>query len=181
MNLNQKKEIDKWESSLAGVSPLKYEFRPKNIALLGYRKNSATIREYYERNKKFPDFYGMHFANAENKLMIYIAGDTLKGKKEMAKILDSSDFLIRPCDFSYNYLKKIDNLLTTFFQDKNNQSIIENTTAVDHMFDPVDNCIYVTLKRYNHTNTDKFKKNILNDNCIVFRKELPSDGKIMLE
>ena len=183
VNLTQKNEEGRRLSSLEGVSPLKYEFRPKTIALKSYRKNSAKIRAYYESNKKYPDFYGVDVSNAENKLIIYIVGDTVKGKKEMSKILDSSDFLIRSCDFSYNYLEKIDNFLTKFFQDKSNQAVIESTTAVNHLFNPVDNCIYVILKTHDQTHIDKFKKGILNDSCIVFKQDLPSsnDGQIVLE
>ena len=173
-DLAQKKFLEQKNKSEGEAYPLKPEYWPRRISLASYRKNLLIIRDYYREKKKYPDFYGGSFTNDDYNLIIYIVGDTLKGKKEMAKILNSTGFSIKSCNFSYNHLTKVDSILTKFLQDKKNSSMIDSIKIVSHMLNFKDNHISVKLKECNDTIINIFKNNILDDECIVFIKDDPS-------
>lgn len=173
-DLAQKKILEQRNKSEGEAYPLKPEYWPRRISLASYRKNLSTIRNYYREKREFPDFYGGNFTDDDYNLIIYIVGDTLKGKKEMAKILNSADFSIKSCNFSYNHLTKVDSILTKFLQDKKNSTIIDSIKIVSHMLNLKDNHISVSLKECNDTIIKAFKNTILEDKCIVFIKEDPN-------
>ena len=177
----QKKILEQRNKSEGEAYPLKPENWPRRISLATYRKNLLTIRDYYREKKKYPDFYGGNFTDDDYNLIIYIVGDTLKGKKEMTKILNSTDFSIKSCNFSYNHLTKVDSILTQFLQDKKNSSIIDSIKIVGHMLNFEDNHIYVSLKECSDTIINAFKNTILNDKFIVFIKEDPNAPIIITE
>ncbi|WP_195370434.1 MULTISPECIES: hypothetical protein [Parabacteroides] len=167
-DLAQKKFLEQKNKSEGEAYPLKPENWPRRISLATYRKNLLIIRDYHREKKKYPDFYGGNFTDDDYNLIIYIVGDTLEGKKEMAKILNSTDFSIKSCNFSYNHLTKVDSILTKFLQDKKNSSMIDSIKIVSHMLNFKDNHISVRLKECNDTIINIFKNNILDDECIVF-------------
>lgn len=173
-DLVQKKFLEQKNKSEGEAYPLKPENWPRRISLASYRKNLLIIRDYYREKKKYPDFYAGSFTDDDYNLIIYIVGDTLKGKKEMAKILNSTGFSIKSCNFSYNHLTKVDSILTKFLQDKKNSSMIDSIKIVSHMLNFKDNHISVRLKECNDTIINIFKNNILDDKCIVFIKDDPS-------
>ena len=76
----------------------------------------------------------------------------------MAKILNSTDFLIKSCNFSQNHLTKVDSILTKFLQDKKNSSIIDSVKIVSHMLNFEDNHISVSLQECNDTIIKALKK-----------------------
>lgn len=173
-DLAQKKILEQRNKSKGEAYPLKPEYWPKTISLATYRERILKIRNYYVEKGEFPDFYGGNFTDDDYNLIIYIVGDTLKGKKEMTKIFNSTDFSIKSCNFSYNHLTKVDSILTKFLQDKKNSSIIDSTKIVSHMLNLEDNHISVRIKECNDTIINIFKNNILDDKCIVFIKDDPS-------
>lgn len=170
-DLTQKKILEQRDNSEGEAYPLKPQYWPRRISLATYKAQLLIIRNYYKEKKKFPDFFGGSFSDDDYNLIIYIVGDTLKGKKEMAKILNSTNFLIKQCNFSYNHLTKVDSILTNFFQDKKNSSIIDSMKIVSHQLNYKDNHISVRLKEYNETIINTFKNTILDDKCIVFTKD----------
>lgn len=167
-DLVQKKILEQRNKSEGEAYPLKPENWPRRISLASYRKNFSKIRDYYREKKTFPDFYGGNFTDDDYNLIIYIVGDTLKGRKEITKFLNSTDFLIKSCNFSYNHLTKVDSILTKYLQDQKNNSIIDSIKIVSHMLNYEDNHISVRLKECNDTIINIFKNNILDDKCIVF-------------
>ena len=173
IDFNQKKVLEQRDKSKGEAYPLKPEYWPNTISLATYRERILKIRNFFIEKGKFPDFYGGNFTDDDYNLIIYIVGDTLKGKKEMAKILNSTDFSIKSCNFSYNHLTKVDSILTQFLQDKKNSTIIDSLKIVSHMLNFKDNHISVRLKECNDTIINAFKNTILDDKCIVFIKENP--------
>lgn len=178
-DLAQKKILEQRNKSKGEAYPLKPEYWPKTISLATFRERILKIRNYYIEKGKYPDFYGGNFTDDDYNLIIYIVGDTSKGRKEMAKILNSTDFLIKSCNFSQNHLTKVDSILTKFLQDKKNSSIIDSVKIVSHMLNLEDNHISVSLQECNDTIIKAFKKNILDDKCIVFIKDDPNDPIII--
>jgi streptogrisin B len=170
INVNQfESNMDKPEASA--------DFQLKAIEY--HQKIEETFKKGQNSEDDFsgyPGYYGGAYINPQGKLVIFIKGNSENGKKNLTKIVGSSDFLTEPCKHSYKTLRKVISDLNAFKVNKSNESKFKNF----NMYGIVgfSNEVTVELDEFNDAKIAEFKKFVMNSPAIIFRK---SSGRGQLE
>lgn len=150
------------------------------------------LREYYtDKGKKYlqlPDSYG-GLAPSTQYLTVYVVGDTLKGKEEIRKLLNVRDFKIQSALYSYKHLRIVNDSLRNMnpnrnflleqepFPKRTSRAVLDSKGLILQelgfqisILREDKNCVEVCLKCCNEATIEKFRKNILDDGCIVFKE-----------
>lgn len=132
-----------------------------------------TLKQYFGVNSvmkipsKYPSFYGGHYIDDDGSLVILIVGDTIKGKKEIKKIVYTNKFKIKTGKYSYETLSNIMDKLDSIKLHKYKQPFSNN--IISWGLHIKDNCIKVELKESNPIKIKEFKNHILDSPAIKFQ------------
>ena len=115
----------------------------------------------------YPDYYGGCYIDENNKLIVYMVGDTVRARSSLLS-LSSNVILIRG-DYSFQELNNIMNVIGDFSAKNPYNPIAENIAAVSLM--DKQNNILVRLYDCSKEKIDEFKANVVNSSAIYFEKQ----------
>lgn len=172
------------DSNLLEYSLYKYNVVPNYIIRI--------LGEYYaDTDKKYlqlPDSYG-GLAPSSQSLTVYIVGDTLKGREEIRKLLNVRDFKIQSALYSYKHLRIVNDSLRKMdpnrsflleqepFPKRTSKAVLDSKGLILQeigfqisILREDKNYVEVCLKCCSKTAIEKFRKNVLDEGCIVFKE-----------
>lgn len=115
----------------------------------------------------YPDYYGGNYIENGN-LVILVTGDTLDNREKMSARTRSSDFIIKQCQFSYNELLNVHDIITNFYLNRDNDPIKEEITMTAFGIRPSDNSIFVDLKECTPEKIALFKSRVIDSPIVSF-------------
>lgn len=142
-----------------------------NIASFCKIDGNNTLFEY-------KDYCGGLYIDEFKNVVVIIVGDTALHRKEIAKKIGRNDFIIQSGKYSYTMLRSILNELVSFYQNVNNDSIIQEVGLKRFGLSVQKNSIYIKLKDCNKIKISIFKEKIMNSPVFEFEN---SPGPAVME
>lgn len=135
--------------------------------LLGYFKESQTRSGLGE---KYPDFYGGSFIGTNGELVVlYKSNDkNLLKVKSIQSHLKSDSIKYVPCNFSFNELTKVIDVINKFHWENPRNPNSENSTL--YYIDPSQNRVIVHLTEYNDERIREFRSDVIDSPTIAFKE-----------
>lgn len=142
--------------------------------------NQGKASEYYQKlihsfnaagilkATDFPEYYGGAYINDEGKLIINVTSNTASISQDFNKRIETDEFILKPCKYSYSKLTSIMDTLNTYKLKEAASPIWANFNSYALLDDQ--NSIVVYLNEYNQEQIDMFKKQVLDSSAIEFRK-----------
>lgn len=130
-------------------------------------ENSFKTGVLKSNTSLYPDYYGGNYIENGN-LVILVTGDTLENKEKMSARTQSSDFIIKQCQFSFNELLSVHEAISNFFQNRDNDPVIEEITMTAFGIKPSDNSIFVDLKDCAPEKIALFKSRVIDSPIVSF-------------
>lgn len=127
-------------------------------------------------NTVYPVYYGGSYINKNNKLVVYIAGPITKGTNELFQKLDPNEIIVEACDYSYQELHKVMDVIDEYKLNHSNGDPIADNFNIWCIRDSL-NRVIVELEECNDARIREFKKNVVDAPSLIFKQ---SRGKVQL-
>lgn len=118
----------------------------------------------------YPDYYGGCYLDENHNLVVLVTGDANVYKQDVMTRANSSDFVLKSCEYSYNELNDVMNELNQFFLNDANGNIVDALQWHSFALSDKDNCIYVRLGDFTDANIARFKQMVLDSPILDFEK-----------
>lgn len=130
-------------------------------------------------SKDFPEYLGGIYINENQKMVVQIIGDSVAGRKKIAKIIESNDFIVDHIVSSYSE-KQLISIMDTFNQhlNKADKNILKNFqgAGVNTIRKRIDVHLIVT----NEKTIKEFKEKVMDSPALFFEEEkyglAPTEG-----
>lgn len=118
----------------------------------------------------FPEYYGGIYVNQDGKVVVFVKGDSIEYKSKIVHRAQSSDFIIQPCEFSYNTLTSLIDELNRFFLTDNNLLMLEELTVHSFGIQDANNKIFIALGECTPVKIAAFKDQVMDSPAFEFRQ-----------
>lgn len=123
----------------------------------------------------YPTYFGGLYANEEGKLVILVTeGDTATYHKDLSQRCRSNNFIIKPCEYSYNELFEVINRLELYLKNETNRKMIDNLKFYGFSLADNLNSIRIQLGNSSEDNIAHFKREVLDFPNFIFEASSPT-------
>lgn len=130
-------------------------------------------RKYTRAYRELPDYYGGVRVRRYKKYTFYVVGDMEKARDSLELLLKTSYFDMKPCRFSYKHLRIV------FDSIRYASPLLEIQNSIrSFSFSEEENCVTVWLEKADSLTIARFKRDILDDDCLVFKQYDPNQPVI---
>ena len=116
----------------------------------------------------YPDYFGGCYIGENNKLVVYIVGDSIQGRKSISQFVESN-ICFKSAKYSFKYLKQIMETINAYLLNGFDSSLIQNISVVSLM--DKENAIVVKLYDCSEDEINKFKMNIVDSPAIRYEMQ----------
>lgn len=139
--------------------------RKRYDLLMNSFKNTS---DKFIKNGDYPDFFGGAYIDESDFLVVYIKGDSVKGKMLIENRVKDKELLLKQGKYSYKTLLNLRDKILFLKAQKANSAIAENIMSC-HV-ERRENCVYVILIDCSEKRIEEFKRFITNSSAIRFMK-----------
>lgn len=129
---------------------------------------SPSNEKQMERNLRqavYPDCYGGTYLNEFGKQVVLATDTSSEAKEHLAPFVESTDFTLKKCTYSFNRLCELNEWLGLFFEDP---QLCEELTWEGSGIDVKANCIVISLKDCSPESIARFRQKVLDSPMFRF-------------
>lgn len=126
----------------------------------------------------YPDFYGGMFINDDGILTILVVGDTIEYKNNFTQRMQSNNYILQRCQYSYATLKNIMDQLNEFVLNPNNVVVVNDLKIEGFCIVDQNNHIAIQIQNCTEEKVARFKDLVMNSPALVFEN---SNGEAKLQ
>lgn len=119
---------------------------------------------------QYPTYYGGRYYEGNKVIVLIVKGSVNYDKKVLDNIIDVSNYIVKPCKFSYNDILKVHHIVTEFFLNTDNQNIIDEISIESIGIKEQKNTVFVRLRECTPGKIALFKSKIIDSPIISFEK-----------
>ncbi len=123
----------------------------------------------------YPDYFGGAFIGNDNELVVCVVGDTTQYRNTITDIVESDQFRLEACTYSYRDMMLVMDKIDTFLSNpdvSHDHPFINSFTGA--LADVFTNSVIIRVETLNDTIIDAFKKDITDSPIVQFEEgEMP--------